>query len=217
MSPSLSPERKIARTWKALGAPVETEAVLAFGPRGIELARAAHEILQPRALTLLHDGPPPARARFDTCPDTLAQIAAARPGAFDLVLAGGGLETASLGRIRDDLGRIVEILRPGGTLAAVIDTLGAPDPDGACDALLFPHLARQGELGDEPRTLLPAAAWILLFQTIGLEIRSVQGLGEQEMSPDMVERHAARLQIYDSGELGTGRLHLVAGKPGDSA
>lgn len=217
MSPALSPAKQGVRTLKSLGAPTRAARVLALGPGGFDLARAALDGLDPGALTLVHPGPPPPRARFDTTADSLAELAAARPGGFDLVLASGALETSGLGRIRTDLGHMTTLLAPRGALALIIDTLGAPDAEGGFDALLFPHLSRQGALGDTPRTLLPAAAWMLLLQSLDLDVQAVQGLGEQEAAPELFDRHAARLDLYDAGELATGRLHLIARKRGDGA
>ncbi|MFN3816862.1 hypothetical protein [Brevundimonas sp.] len=215
MSPALSPARKLLRTWKNLGAPIHAGTVLALGPGGFDLARAAQDVLEPGALTLVHPDPAPPRARFKTTSDSLTELAATRPGAFDLVLAAGGLGAASIGGVRDDLGHMVALLAPEGVLALVIDTLGAPDAGGGIDTLLFPHLHRQGDLGDEPRTLLPAAAWMLLFKAMGLDVQAAEGLGTQEIAPETFARHAARLEIYDSVELATGRLHVIARQRGD--
>ena len=202
MSPALSPVKRLVKAWKTLGAPSGAGAVLALGPQGPDLARAVQEALAPGALTLLHpDGPPP-RARFDTTPDSLADLAAARPGAFDLILAGGGLETGDLSHARDRLKALVELLAPAGVLAVAIDTLAAPTA-ADFDALLFPHLVRSGELGETlpVRAPLPAA----------------DGLGGQSLPPDFAGLHAARLAAYDPVELTTGAMRLILRKSGGEA
>jgi hypothetical protein len=218
MSPALSPVKGLVKTWKSLGAPSGARTVLALGPQGPDLARAAHDALAPGALTLLHPDRPPPRARFDTTPDSLTDLAAARPGAFDLILAGGGLETGDLSHVRDRLGALVALLAPAGVLAVTIDTLAAPVAAGF-DPLLFPHLARAGELGENPaiRAPLSAAAWLLLIRAAGLTVEAADGLGGQSLPPDYAELHAARLAAYDPVELGTGTLRLILRKSGGEA
>jgi hypothetical protein len=218
MSPALSPVKALVRTWKSLGAPSGAGVVLAFGPQGPDLARAAQEALTPGSLTLLHPDRPPPRARFDTAPDSLADLAAARPGAFDLILAGGGLETGDLSHVRDRLEAVVDLLAPAGVLAVAIDTLAAPVA-AEFDSLLFPHLARTGELGEDLpiRAPLPAAAWMLLIRASGLTLEAADGFGGQSLPRDYADLHAARLAAYDPVELATGTLRLILRKSGDEA
>ncbi|MEH6663768.1 MAG: hypothetical protein V7678_02860, partial [Brevundimonas sp.] len=200
------------RTWKALGAPGRAASVLAFGSPGLNLARAARELLEPEALTVMHAEPAPPRVPFDVTPETLAGLAATRPGAFDLILAGGGLDAGSLGRIRDDLVHAAALLAPRGVLALAVDTLGAPDAGGGVDAVLFPHLSWRGDLDETPRALLPAASWMLLFRSLDLDVHAAQGFGAQGVPANVLDRHAGRLEIYDRDELMTGRLHLIIRK-----
>ena len=158
MSPALSSTQALTRAWKGLGAPGGSGDALAMGPEGFELARAVRETLAPGQLVLLPPDPPPARARFTTVTD-LDQLVRDRPGSFDLVTASGGLETGDLAEVRDRLRQVASLLKPGGVLAAAIDTLTAPDPhQGAYDLLLFPHLARSGELGEVIQARAPSRA-----------------------------------------------------------
>src|SRR5690606_35976596 len=134
----------------------------------------------------------------------LDQLTRERPGAFDLAAASGVLETGDLSEVRDRLTCIVTLLKPGGVLAAAIDTLAAPDPDdGSYDLLLFPHLARRGELGEalRVRAPLPASAWRALIQAAGFEILAVDGARGQRLPPDLQSMHEARLAAYDAVEL----------------
>ncbi|MBA3999710.1 hypothetical protein [Brevundimonas sp.] len=218
MSPALSPVKGLVKTWKALGAPSGAGTVLASGPQGPDLARAVQEALAPGSLTLLHPDRPPPRARFDTIPDSLTDLATTRPGGFDLILAGGGLETGDLSHVRDRLVALADLLAPAGVLALAIDTLAAP-VGADFDALLFPHLARAGELGEDLpiRAPLPAAGWMLLIRATGLELEAADGLGGQTLPRDYADLHGARLAAYDPVELTTGTLRLILRKPGDAA
>lgn len=218
MSPAMSPVKALVKTWKALGAPSGARTVLAFGPQGPDLARAAQEAMAPGSLTLLHPDRPPPRARFETTPESLTDLAAVRPGAFDLILAGGGLETGDLSHIRDRLVALVDLMAPAGVLAVAIDTLAAPVAAGL-DSLLFPHLARAGDLGEDLpiRAPLPAAAWMLLISASGLTPQAADGLGAQTLPGDYADLHGARLAAYDPVELTTGTLRLILQKSGDAA
>src|SRR5690606_10913976 len=210
--------RALVRGWKTLGAPVGAPRALAIGPQGHELARAVMDTLSPAELVLLHPAPAAARARFRSEAGDLATLSQSDAGGFDLILVGGGLEAGDLASVSDAVGRLGAILRPGGGLALIVDTLAAPLPGETGDAfdhLLFPHLAASGELGEAgaARAPLPASAWRLLLQRAGLKVAQMQaanaGLPEA-MSVD----HGARLAIYDAQELTFGRLNILASKPG---
>ena len=219
MSPALSSTQALTRAWKGLGAPGGSGDALAMGAEGFELARAVRETLAPGQLVLLHPDPPPARARFTTVTD-LDQLVRDRPGSFDLVTASGGLETGDLAEVRDRLRQVASLLKPGGVLAAAIDTLTAPDPhQGAYDHLLFPHLARSGELGEviQARAPLPASAWRALVQSAGFEVIALDGARGQMLPADFRAMHEARLAVYDDIELTGGSLRLVARKTGGAS
>lgn len=218
MSAAMSPTAMLARAWKGLGAPTGGVA-LAMGPQGFELARAVRDVLTPEDLILLHADPAPARSRFTTAAD-LDQLTRERPGAFDLAAASGALETGDLSEVRDRLTFIATLLKPGGVLAAAIDTLAAPDPDdGSYDLLLFPHLARRGELGEalQVRAPLPASAWRALIQAAGFEILAVDGARGQRLPPDFQSMHEARLAAYDAVELMGGSLRFLARRIGGAS
>ncbi|MFT4953737.1 MAG: hypothetical protein ACI8U3_000099 [Brevundimonas sp.] len=218
MSPA-SPVQSLARRWKSLGAPTGVENALVFGPQGADLARAVQTALSPGSLTLLHPDPPPPRARFRTDPATLTDLAAVRPGAFDLIVAGGGLEIGGLSQVRSRLAALAELLTEDGVLAAEIQTFAAPGPDEDFDALLFPHLARAGELEDgrAARAPLTAASWTLLLRSAGLHPAALDGVGAQRLPQELGLLHSARLAAYDPVELSTGALRLVARKAGGAA
>lgn len=212
MSPAVTPERVLSRTWKHLGAPAEAPSALVMESEGWDLARAVRDELAPRDLLLMHPEKPPARSRFHTTPATLAELALERPAAFDLV-AVGGLQSGTLSEVRRRLVHIARLLKPGGVLAAALETFAAPDPGpGAHDHLLFPHLTRTGDLGEDLRTraLLPWAAWTALIQTAGFDIVSVEGLHGQILPQDFRTTHQARLAAYDDAELAHGTLQIVA-------
>ena len=219
MSPSLSSTQALTRAWKGLGAPRSNGDALAMGPEGFELARAVRETLAPGQVVLLHPDPPPARARFTTATD-LDQLLRERPASFDLAAASGGLETGDLAEVRDRLRHIADLLKPGGVLAAAIETLAAPDPDhGGYDLLLFPHLARSGELGEamQARAPLPASAWRALVQSAGFEIIALDGARGQRLPVNFRTMHEPRLAVYDDTELTGASLRLVARKTGGAS
>lgn len=216
MSPAVSPVQALVKCWKAMGAPSGAKAALAFGPQGPDLARAVHTVLNPGALTLLHPERAPPRARFETTPQSIPDLAAERPGAFDLILAGGALDSGDLFQVRERLKNLVDLLAYGGVLAAEILTFCAPGPDGDFDALLFPHLARSGELGDDRQAPCPltAASWSLVFGAAGLDLEKLDGVGGQALHPDLASLHMGRLAAYDPVELTTGALRIIARKRG---
>lgn len=216
MSPAASPVQTLVKRWKAMGASSGAKAVLAFGPQGPDLARAAQTVLNPEALTLLHSDRAPPRARFETTPQSIPDLAEERPGAFDLILAGGALDSGDLFHVRGRLHAIVDLLADGGVLAAEIRTFCANGPGGDFDALLFPHLARSGELSDDRPGLCPltAASWSLLLGAAGLNLEKLDGIGQQTLPPDLASLHMARLAAYDPVELTTGALRLIARKRG---
>lgn len=219
MSPAVTPERALSRTWKRLGAPTGAPSALVMGPQGLELARAVRDELSPATLVLMHAEAPPARSRFTTTPVDLSDLAQQRPRGFDLVAA-AGLHAGDLASARQRLAHIAGVLKPGGLLAAVVETLAAPDPDsGGYDHLLFPHLVRSGDLGEDlrTRTLLPAAAWCALIRTVGFDIVAVEGVGGQSLPPDFAAMHRARLASYDHEELSCGSLQLIARRTEDDS
>ena len=120
----------------------------------------------------------------------------------------------------DRLRHIAALLKPGGVLAAAIETLAAPDPDhGDYDLLLFPHLARSGELGEamQARAPLPASAWRALVQSAGFEIIALDGARGQRLPVDFRSMHEPRLAVYDDTELTGASLRLVARKTGGAS
>ena len=217
MSPAVSPVRKAARLWKALGAPRNAASALAFGPDGFDLARAVNEALRPDALTLIHPDSPPPRARFATTAESLEALAASRPAGFDLIVASGGIERGELSEVRARVAALRGLLTPGGALVLSVDTLAAPDAETGFEPLLFPHLVRAGDLGEvaQARAPLPASAWLMLVQAAGLHVDAADGAGAQVLPEALTSGHGARLAAYDSVELAVGRLVLLARAPGD--
>lgn len=214
--------KALVRTLRDLGAPRRAERALAAGPQGHDLARAVAEILAPAELILLHPTPASARARFRCLPDDLASISHSEPESRDLILLGGGFEASELAFIRELIAASVTLLRPGGMLAAAIDTLAAPAPDASgetFDHLLFPQLAQQGALGEiaQARAPLPAGAWMLMLQGAGFEVIAETVAEQTEDLDRLMAEHAARLATYDRLELAQGRVHVLARKPGGSA
>lgn len=209
--------RARVRAWKALGAPSGAGAALIVADPGLDLALAVNEVLQPATLTVTHRDPPPAKARFETTPHGPIELAANRPGGFDLILTASVLEQGDLSDVRAHVAALRDLLAPGGVLAASIATLGAPGGAGSHDALLFPHMARAGTLGEDVqfRAPLPASSWALLVQAAGLEVRALDN-GPANTLPDTVlARHEPRLSAYDPLELSVADLILVAVKPGE--
>lgn len=217
MSPAVSPARQAARLWKALGAPRGAASALVSGPDGFDLARAVKEALAPDALTLMHPDSPPPRARFTTTAETLEALAASRPAGFDLIVAVGGIEQGELSEVRARVAALRGLLAPGGALVLGVDTLAAPDAETGFEPLLFPNLARAGDLGETARARapLPASAWLMLVQAAGLNVEAADGEGAQALPEALMREHGARLAAYDSGELAAGRLVLLARAPGD--
>src|SRR5690606_1324949 len=125
--------RALVRTLRDLGAPRQVARAVASGPQGHDLARAMIELLGPAELVLLHPTPASARARFRTQPGDLRALASAEPESRDLVLIGGRLESGELASIRAVVRAAAKLLKPGGALAAVVDTLAAPGPDDAAE------------------------------------------------------------------------------------
>ena len=215
MSSAITPTKALVRAWKGLGAPEAANHALVTGPHGLDLARAVRDELAPASLVLVHPDAPPARSRFETTSADLSQLSGSQPEAFDLIAVGGGLESGDLSLVRDRVRNIALLLKPGGVLAAAIDALAAPDAEqGSYDHLLFPHLARAGDLGDEmqSRAPLPASAWRALLQASGFEITALYGARGQMLPPDFRATHEARLAAYDDMELAGGALRLVARK-----
>ena len=213
MSSAITPTKALVRAWKGLGAPEAANHALVTGPHGLDLARAVRDELAPASLVLVHPDAPPARSRFETTSADLSQLSASQPGAFDLIVVGGGLESGDLSTVRDRVRDVSRLLKPGGVLAAAIDAFAAPDAEqGSYDHLLFPHLARAGDLGDEMQTraLLPASAWRALLQAAGFEITALYGARGQMLPPDFQTTHEARLASYDGIELAGGALRLIA-------
>ena len=206
-------------TWKTLGATSGAQRALALGRHGPDLARAVLADLSPADLILLHQGAAP-RGRFQTSSQPLSDLAQETPGAFDLILVDGVLEEGDLSDVRNRARNLHRLLAPGGVLAATIETLAAPLEGEArpFDILLFPHLARAGDMGETAQTRPPlsASAWRALLQATGFEITGVHGIGDQTLPQDFIDAHGARLAAYDAGELASGRLALVARKGGSS-
>jgi SAM-dependent methyltransferase len=220
MSASLTPTKALVRAWKGLGAPAEASSALVMGSQGADLARAVRDNLSPGTLLLMHAKPPPARSHFETTPVDLPTLARERPASFDLVAVGDGLESGDLVEVRERLQDIAGLLRPGGVLAAAVEAMAAPDSRrGSYEHLLFPHLARAGELGDEiqARAPLPVSAWRALVHAAGFEIIALDGARGQMLPADFQTMHEARLAAYDERELAGGSLRLIARRTDRSA
>lgn len=220
MSPAPSPPLARMRACKALGAPSGALSALVFGPGGFDLARAVNTVLSPRTLILMHPEARPPRARFETTTETLHDLAASRPGAFDLVVAAGGAEEGPLSEVRATIGALRDLLTPDGTLVLGLETLASPDDEtGAFDGLLFPHLARAGDLGDglQARAPLPASAWRMMLIAAGLDVLAEGGRGAQTLPQSLTDMHGIRLDAYDPEELATGSMILIAAKRGASS
>ncbi len=110
-------------------------------------------------------------------------------------------------------------LSPSGRLAAAIETFATATSDGRADVVLFPDLGALGLLGAdiEDRTPLTPAAWLALLSSARLSVRAMAGYGEEPLGAEVLERHAARLAPFDPREIATGRLLVVADKPGAPA
>lgn len=219
MSPAPSPPLARMRACKALGAPSGALSALAFGPGGFDLARAVNTVLSPRNLILMHPDARPPRARFETTAETLDDLAASRPGAFDLIVAAGGAEEGVLSEVRARIGALRDLLTAGGALVLDVETLAAPDAESAFDGLLFPHLARAGDLGDglQARAPLPASAWRMMLIAAGLDVLAEGGRAAQTLPQSLTDMHGVRLDAYDSEELATGSMILIAAKRGASS
>ena len=166
---------------------------------------------------LIHPDSPPSRSRFETTSEDLTTVAQSHAGAFDLVAVGGGLENGDLSEVRERVLALADVLKSGGALAAAVEAMAAPASETrSWDHLLFPHLARSGDLGDavQSRALVPPSAWRALLQAAGFEILAMDGARGQMLPSDFLQMHEPRLAAYDAVELTGGALRLVARKKG---
>lgn len=186
---------------------------------------AAVEAEGPRrglALDLTREGGDLAQAVLDAWPGQRVDDPHQAPEArFDLIVACDGTDAGGLAETFAAISHVRDRLSLGGLLLLGVPALGAPDPGSQTDfdALLFPHLAAAGHLGDDPaaRTPLGAAAWRMLANAVGLEVIATWGEGEQTLPTDLVERHEARLSVFDAAELRSGLLTMLLRRPGASA
>lgn len=143
---------------------------------------------------------------------------AAASSGHDLIVAFEGVAAGGLGEVRDRIGALRDRLAAHGRLALVVPTLAgaavfreSDDGLGGQEALLFPHLAASGELGETPGVQLAASSWLLLARACGLEAEAVYGLGRDGVPDRVAEEHAGRLAAFDSLELRTGWLMMLLG------
>ncbi|WP_374275575.1 hypothetical protein [Brevundimonas sp.] len=134
----------------------------------------------------------------------------------DLIVTSGVLGAGTIADTARRLGAFVEALAPGGCLAAAIETYATAGANGAEEVVLFPDLGALGLLGPdvEVRTPLPPAAWLALLSSAGLKVKATAGYGEEPLADEVLDRHAPRLAAFDGREIATGRLLVVAEKPG---
>ena len=202
----------LIQTWKALGAPTGANNALVCAQDGVDIARTIKSSLSPARLLLLDSQPPPPKARFETTDQSLEQLAQVQAGEYDLVACGPGWELGDLSQIRSRLSAIHTLLAPDGILVGEIATFAAPHGDGDFNDLLFPHLARAGELTPDRqiRPALTASSWMLLIQSSGFHPHAVDDAGGQSLPLDFVDLHKARLAAFDAVELTTGVLRFAA-------
>ena len=201
----------LVQTWKALGAPIGANNALVCAPDGVDIARTIKSALSPSRLLFLHSELPPPKARFETTGQSLEQLAQIQAGEYDLMACGPGWELGDLSQIRSRLAAIHILLAPDGILVGEIATFAAPHHDGDFNDLLFPHLARAGELNSDRqvRPALTASSWLLLLQSAGFHLQAVDNAG-QSLPSDFVDLHKPRLAVFDAVELTTGVLRFAA-------
>lgn len=193
MRSSLERQTAIVRAARTLGAPVGAARVAVFGDPA--LRQIVEDVLKPGEI-------------FTDLPSSL------EPAALDLILA---MDYADTGRAADAVDRLRAArlsLQPDGVLAIALSTLGAPmraEGAGPYDGLLFPEAGAAGKLGAAAAlsTPLSMSTWILLATSLGFQIVNSAGIGEHQIPAWLARGHAARIGVFDAGELRTGQMVLL--------
>lgn len=136
----------------------------------------------------------------------------------DLLVITEGLEEGSLADVAQRLASFGSQLTIGGLglfavrpMAHAVNANDGATPVGPFDALLFPHAAKMGDLGEtvRRRAMLSPLSWRNMVQRAGFSVLEASTGKPDSREAALRQRHAARLACFDEEALHSGALMFL--------